>query len=175
MLAPPVTGAMLATQATRAAGTTPATMPRRPGRPRRSGDLRARARGGARTALARLLLGLGRGTRRPRIGARRLRVGPGGLLTRGRRVGGRAVHLGRPVDGGTAAVRPVEAGTLEHDANRREQLAKPAPAGGAHGERVIAELLDSLEALPAFGARILVRRHLVLLRTPPLALTAEDC
>src|SRR5690348_9795837 len=123
MLAPPVTGVMLAAAA--APGTAPATKSRRPGGPGRSGDLRARARGGARPALARLLLGLGRAAGRPGFGARRLRVGPGGLLAGGRGIGGGGgvVRLG-PVDGRTAAaVGPVEAGPLEHNANRREQLA----------------------------------------------------
>src|SRR5579859_1873786 len=149
MLAPPVTGVMLAATATPGR---PAAKPRRPGGPRRSGDLRARARGGAGPALARLLLGFGRAAGRPRFaagrprfGARRLGVGPGGLLTGGRGVGGGTVRLGA-VDGGTAAaVRPVEAGPLEYDAHRGEQLAKPATAGRAHGQRVVAELLDSLQ------------------------------
>src|SRR6185437_11257039 len=65
-----------------------------------------------------------------------------------------------PVDRGTA-VRPVEPRPLEHDAYRREQLAEPAPARRALGQRVVAELLDSFQPLSAFGARILVRRHLV--------------
>ena len=115
-------------------------------------------------ALVRLLRGLGGGRGRTRIGARRLRVSPGGLLARGRKSRTRrsrlAVDLG-PVDGGATAVRPVEARPLEHDADRREHLAEPAAAGRALGQRVVAELLDSLQPLPAFGARILVRRHLV--------------
>src|SRR5215471_2255997 len=130
--------------------------------PRCLGDLRARGRRLARSALVGLLLRLRLG-RRPRIGTRRLRIGPGGLLACGRRVGGRSVQLLvlSAIGRGDTAIRPVEARPLEHNADRREQLAEPAPARRAHGQRVIAELLDSLQALPAFGARVLVRRHLV--------------
>src|SRR6516164_5038421 len=134
MLAPPVTGAT------------------------RSGDLRARGRGLARSALVRLLLGLGRRAGRAGVRTRRLRTSPGRLLAGCRGVGGRAVKLLvlGAVRGSGAAIGPVEARALEHDADRGEQLAEPAPAGRAHGQRVIAELLDSLQALPAFGARVLV-------------------
>src|SRR5512144_97421 len=61
------------------------------------------------------------------------------------------------------AVRAVEARALEHDADRGEQLAQPAPAGGALGQRVVGELLHHLEAFSARGAGVLVGRH----RLPP--------
>src|SRR5512144_91545 len=118
---------------------------------------------------------LGRGRRRAlrRLALRRLALG---RLALGRlalcrlafaRPAVRGLTRPGPVPGRLSrarpAVRAVEARALEHDADRGEQLAQPAPAGGALGQRVVGELLHHLEAFSARGAGVLVGRH----RLPP--------
>ena len=58
-----------------------------------------------------------------------------------------------------AAVVAVEAGALEDHADRVEELAQPALALRAVGERVVGEALDLLEGVAALGAGVLVGRH----------------
>ena len=73
--------------------------------------------------------------------------GAGGRRSRGR--GGRV----------RAAVGAVEARALEHHAHGVEELAQPAVALGADGQRVLAEALELLEGVAALGAGVLVGRH----------------
>src|SRR5579875_1134021 len=91
-----------------------------------------------------------------------VRAGAGrALLVRGRAVA-RAVGLGRALvvfvlvrglvaagDRTVAAVGAVEAGALEHDADRREDLAQRAAASRADGQWVVTEPLHHLELLTA--------------------------
>ena len=60
-------------------------------------------------------------------------------------------------------VGPVEAGSLEDDADAVEQLAQAPLALGALGQRSVRERLLYLEAVIARGAGVGVRRHVVLL------------
>src|SRR5581483_638357 len=61
--------------------------------------------------------------------------------------------------GAAAAVRAVEARSLEDDPHRREHLPEAAAAVVANGERVVAELLDGLHLLTALSAGVLIRGH----------------
>src|SRR5262249_45673165 len=100
-----------------------------------------------------------------RSGLVRRRSGVSGLA--GRAVA-RAVHLlvlgirlvlAVPRTRTVAAVGPVEAGPLEHNADRGVHLAERAAACLAGGQRGVGELLDDLQPLITRGARVLVRRH----------------
>src|SRR6185437_11885446 len=95
------------------------------------------------------------------------------FLRRGRRRGRAA---GRPA---AAAVGPVEAGPLEHDAHGRKDLAQPAAAVLMHGKRLVGELLHRLELTAAFGANVLVSGHdssqAEQIRFATLALAVADC
>src|ERR1700744_2919864 len=127
--------------------------------------LRRGARGGRAGTAGRLLLG----RRRLRVGLLRragLLAGTGflaGPRTRPRIA--RAGLAGRPVARacglfvGFAAVGAVEAAALEHDAYRVEELAQPARALVARGQRVIGEGLHDVEAVVALGARVAIGRH----------------
>src|SRR5487761_1096668 len=87
-------------------------------------------------------------------------VRPGALAGSGRAV--RLAGLGASVldcRGDLAAVRSVKTGALEHDADRREDLAQASAAGREFGQRVIGEPLYLLDLLRTRGARVLVRRH----------------
>src|SRR6266496_2762198 len=111
------------------------------------------------------------------LGIARSRLVRHGLVRRRSRSGGRRLALaGRPVTGAAhllvlrsrraravAAVGPVEAGPLEHNADGRVHLAQRPTAFLARGQRVVGELLDGLQPLVTDGARVLVRRHWFLL------------
>src|SRR3954464_935735 len=118
---------------------------------RRSGHLVA---GAARlVAGRRLLVGANVALRPRRLGrARRAR----GALT-GRRTARRGAGAARGA--GRTAVSLVEAGALEDNADRREHLAQRAAADGALGQRVVGELLHSLQSLAAARAGVLVGGH----------------
>ena len=62
-----------------------------------------------------------------------------------------------------AAVGAVEARALEHHADGVEDLAQPAVALRALGQRVVGEALELLEGVAALGAGVLVGRHGVVL------------
>src|SRR5262249_34376014 len=102
-----------------------------------------------------------------RVGGRRL-----GLLLRARRarrVRGARRRSRRGTGAGLArasAVVPVEAGALEDDAGRGEDLPEASAARRALGKRVVAELRHGFVVLAAGGARVLVRRHGFLLNPP---------
>src|SRR5947209_11992304 len=107
-------------------------------------------RGAARRLLARRVLVAG-----PALLARPALVA--GLRTRRAFTGavGRALCLLAVL----AAVGAVKAAALEHDADRIEQLAQPARALLARGQRVVGEGLHDVEAVVALGARVAVSRH----------------
>src|SRR3984957_15032655 len=132
------------------------------GRLRRLGGVgRRRGRGPALVARRsqRLVAAPGFGTA-PRLVAAtrggRGRVGRGTALVARRRRGGGG-GLGRR--GPLPAVGPVEAGSLEHDPDRREDLAQPAAAILVDGQRIVGELLHRLELATALGAKVLVSGH----------------
>src|SRR3954451_2431810 len=118
---------------------------------RRSGDLVA---GAARlVAGLRLLVGASVALRPRRLGrARRAR----GALT-GRRTARRGVRAGRGAR--RTAVGLVETGALKQNSDGREHLAQRAAADGALGQRVVGELLHSLQSLAAARAGVLVGGH----------------
>src|SRR5436853_3965660 len=101
----------------------------------------------------RLLLGA-------RVALRRRRLGRAGRA-RGALTGRRTARRGARGARGPrrTAVGLVEAGALEDDADRREDLAQRAAADGALGQRVIGELLHSLKSLAAACAGVLVGGH----------------
>src|SRR4051794_21786443 len=118
---------------------------------RSSGDLVAAS---ARLVTGRrLLLGARVALRRRRLG--RARSARGALA--GRRTARRgARRAGGP---GRTAVGLVEAGALEDDTDRREDLAQRAAADRTLGQRVVGELLHSLQSLAAACAGVLVGGH----------------
>ena len=90
---------------------------------------------------------------------RRLGVGRRGGLRRTTRTSDRGRRLRTSTPARGAAVGAVEARALEHHAHGVEQLAQPAVALGADGQRVVAEALELLEGVAALGAGVLVGRH----------------
>src|SRR5690606_22679275 len=103
--------------------------------------------------------GRGRRAARPAAGSGGGRRG-GGLAAR-RRIARRVAGRGPVARRGGAAVGLVEAAALERDADGREDLLQRARAGGAGGEGCVGEGLDHLVELPAVGAAVFVRGHLI--------------
>ena len=89
---------------------------------------------------------------------RRRRAGRRARAAVTRRPGRRGARARRRRAG--AAVGLVEAAALERDPGGVEHLLEPALAPRAHGERVLGERLDDLEAVAALGAAVFVRGHL---------------
>ena len=97
--------------------------------------------------------------------------------TKSRRVGGRgragrrrrtrrgdSLLAGTVLVAGGAAVGAVEAGALEDHADRVEDLAQRPVTGRADRQGVVGEALTNLERVPALGALVLVRRHVIPFR-----------
>src|SRR5690606_24999855 len=120
--------------------------------------------------------GAGAGAGGARAAARRgLLLRRAGVARAGRAAGGAAG--GVAVRG--AVVGAVEARTLEDHTDGVEELAQPAVAGGADGQRVVGEALELLEGVVALGAGVLVRGHGRFLRwsrgVRALALAGREC
>src|SRR4029077_8306358 len=120
----------------------------------RSGDLLA---GGLGRGAHRLRLLGGRLVRLARL-IRRAVAGLAGLGRLGRLLV-LLVLLGVRGDRAVAAVRAIKARALEHDPDRGEHLAEPAAARGAYAQRIVGELLHSLDRLTAIGAGVLICGH----------------